>query len=409
MQHELRSDLASLQMDRSAVASGPSFLKRLVTTIATLGLLAAVGVGAIAIYRRVQPSMHVAEVQTTTIGMISPSQAEVQLTATGYVVPQHTSKVGAKVEGRVAKLFVKEGDLVKEGAPLVQLDDINQRTEQAQQSTRVGSAQARVTTAQANLADITQQVARTQALAKTGAVGQAQLEDLLAKQVALKAQVKAAEMEVVAARADVNVVSVGLKDRMITAPMAGRIVTKPVGVGEIVGPTTAAIAEIVDFTTLVVEVDVPEARLLNVNVGGPCEIVLDAYPNQRYRGEVLELGTRVNRAKGTLPVKVKFIDDLKGVLPEMSARVSMLSKAITDATLNEAPKRTVAPSAVVTREGQQQVFVIEEGKLRAYPVRIGSPVGSSVELVDGPAAGTKILAHPTAANVDGEPIKESGK
>ncbi|MDB4935173.1 MAG: efflux transporter, family, subunit, partial [Labilithrix sp.] len=143
---------------------------------------------------------------------------------------------------------------------------------------------------------------------------------------------------------------------------------------------------------------------------GPCEIVLDAYPNKRYRGVATELGQRVNRAKATVVVKVKFADDPQGVLPEMSARVSFLSKAITDDALKEAPKRVVASEAVVDRNGQKVVFAVESGKLRAFPVKLGPPVGASaVELLDGPAPGVKVVAKPNTETAEGQRIKETDK
>src|SRR5688572_22717610 len=211
--------------------------------------------------------------------MISPSAAEVQVTATGYVIPQRTSKVGAKLPGRIAKVFVKEGDTVKEGDVIAQLEDADQRASVAASASRVGVAHARIQTARANLAEVTQQVERERALVASGAVGRANLDNLVAREAALKEQVKAAEAETNAAQADVGVGGVGLKDRTIIAPLGGRIVTKPATVGEFVGGVgnLGAVAEIVDFTSLMVEVDVPEPRLHLVKLGGDCEIVLDAY------------------------------------------------------------------------------------------------------------------------------------
>jgi HlyD family secretion protein len=61
------------------------------------------------------------------------------------------------------------------------------------------------------------------------------------------------------------------------------------------------------MTSLVVEVDVPEARLSQVAVDGPCEIVLDAYPTRRYRGAVKQIGRRIDRSEATVPVKIRFV------------------------------------------------------------------------------------------------------
>jgi HlyD family secretion protein len=158
-----------------------------------------------------------------------------------------------------------------------------------------------------------------------------------------------------------------------------------------------------------VEADVPEPRLHLVKLGGPCEIVLDAYPNKRYRGVAAELGQKVNRSKATIMVKVKFADDIEGVIPEMSARVSFLSKAITDDALKEAPKKVVAPDAIVDRDGRKVVFTVDNGKLHAYPVKPGGNVSGNVELLDGPPPGTKVVAKPTVETQDGQRIKETDK
>jgi len=364
-------------------------------------------------YQRVEGAVFKQEVRTTEVAMISPSQADVLVTATGYVVPQVTSKVGSKLPGRLAKVNVKEGDTVKEGDVIAQLEDADQRSQVAAAASRVTAAQARIAAAKANLAEISQQVERERALVASGAVGRAKLDDLLAREAALKEAVRTAEAETTVAQADVGAVGVGLKDRIIVAPISGRIVSKPATVGEFVGGVfgnVGVIAEIVDFNSLMVEADVPEPRLHLIKVGGPCEVILDAYPNKRYRCETAQLGQRVNRSKATVMVKVKFVgnDDLEGVLPDMSARVSFLSKAITDAEKNEAPKKVVSADAIVERDGQKVVFAINEGKLHSIPVKVGGPVGAgAVELLDGPPQGTKVVLKPPRDAFDGQRIKEA--
>ena len=406
---QLSSDLASLRIERDTPKTkGPSPL-RFVVPVAVIG---AVGVAGWLGWEKVQSQLFKQEVRVTEIAMISPSEAEVQVTASGYVIPQTTSKVGSKLPGRLAKVMIKEGDNVTEGQVIAQLEDTDIRTQVAAAGSRTGAAQARVSTAKANLAEVTQQVERERALVASGAVGRANLDNLVAREAALKEAVRAAEAEVTVAQADVGTVGVGLKDRLIITPISGRVVSKPATVGEFVGGVgnPVPVAEIVDFKSQLVEADVPEPRLHLVKLNGPCEIVLDAYPNKRYRGIVMELGQRVNRSKATVMVKVKFADDIEGVIPEMSARVSFLSKAITDDALKEAPKKVVANDAVVDREGRKVVFTVDNGKLHAYPVKAGGAVGgSSIELLDGPPPGTKVVAKPGPDIADGQRIKETDK
>jgi len=405
---QLSSDLASLRIDRDA-PSPPSGAKRILVPIVVIAVIGAAGWFG---YTKLEGVVLKQEMKTTEVALISPSQAEVQVTATGYVIPQRTSKIGSKIPGRLSKVFINEGDTVKEGDVVAQLEDDDQRSMIVAASSRVGVANARIATARANLAEVTQQVEREKALVASGAVGKANLDNLVAREKALQEFVKSAQAETSAAQAEVGTFGVGLKDRTITTPISGRVVTKPATVGEFVGGigNVGLIAEIVDFNSLMVETDVPETRLHLVKIGGPVEIVLDAYPNKRYRGVAQELGQRVNRAKATVVVKVKFTDPPVNVLPEMSARVSFLSKAITDDALKEAPKRVVAADAVVDRGGQKVVFGVESGKLRQFPVKVGPPVGgSAVELLDGPAPGTKVVAKPTPDTTDGQRIKESDK
>jgi RND family efflux transporter MFP subunit len=405
----LSSDLASLKIERDAPAVGGSSLaRRVLVPLVVVGALGAAGFLA---WEKIEAQVFKQEMATSEVAIISPSQAEVTVTATGYVIPQRTSKVGSKIPGRLAKVNVKEGDDVKEGDVIAQLDDADARTQIVAAGSRVGVAQARVATARANLAELTQQVNREKKLVASGAVGRANLDDLVAREAALKEAVSAAEAEARAAQADVGTYGVGLKDRLVIAPISGRIVTKPATVGEFVGGigNMTNIAEIVDFDSLMVETDVPEARLHLVKLGGPCEIVLDAYPNKRYRGVAKELGLRVNRQKATVVVKVKFSDDTTGVLPEMSARVSFLSKAITDEALKEQPKKVVPADAVTDRGGQKVIFTVESGKLHMFPVKVGQSMGASVELLDGPPPGTKIVAKPLADTSDGQRIKETDK
>lgn len=168
---QLSSDLASLRIDRDAPRP-PSTLRRLAVPAAVVGVLGAAGfVG----YQRVEGALFKQEVKATEIAMISPSQADVTVTATGYVIPQITSKVGSKLPGRIAKVNIKEGDTVKEGDVIAQLEDADQKSQVVAASTRVGAAQARIAAARANLAEIAQQVERERALVASGAVGRAHL------------------------------------------------------------------------------------------------------------------------------------------------------------------------------------------------------------------------------------------
>lgn len=405
MSDQLSNDLASLSIQRDAPSGGRRAL-RLV-----LGGLAFVGI-ALATYFFVVPyvSAHVfkTSVSVTEIALVSPAQTSTLLTATGYVVPQVVSRIGTKVPGRVAHVFVREGDAVEAGAKLLQLEDGDQQTALAAAETRVLAARARAEVARANLAEFEQQLERQEKLVERGAAPRTVAEDLRVRTRALAQAVKAADAEARVAGAESKTLEVNLNNFTIRSPLRGTIISKPPQAGDLVaqGP----VLELADFSSLVVEADIPEARLHLVRAGSPCEIVLDAFPERRERGVVTEIGQRINRAKATVTVRVRFLDSTKGVLPDMAARVSFLSKELDAESVKVPPKLVVPAAAVAQRSGAQVVFVVgDTGSVRMTPVLLGPPLGPGFEVQRGPPPGTRVVKNPPPALADGQQIKETSE
>jgi RND family efflux transporter MFP subunit len=400
---QLTKDLASLQIDRTA-PKGTSLWTRLIVFAVVAAVL---GGAAYYAYPHLEARVFKTEVAFTTVVRVSPSQASTSFTSTGYVVPQRSSRVAARVPGRIARVLVAEGEAVTEGQVLAELDTDEPRSALLAARSQTAAAEARVETARAAVMELELQTRRTRPLVEGGAVARSTLEDLDARLGSARAALRAAEAEVRAAHAESQVAQVGLGQTTVVAPMAGTVTTEPQEVGEIAGPNVELL-QIVDFSSLVVEIDVPEARLGLVRADGPCEIVLDAFPGQRFRGEVLEVGRQVNRAKATVPVKVRFADAAEGVLPDMSARVSFLTEALSAEQLQAAAKTIVPRNAVVTRGGRQVVFVVEDDVVRELPVQLGPESGEGFELVVGPEPGTRLVADPPETLQTGQSVKEQG-
>jgi HlyD family secretion protein len=400
---QLTSDLASLRIDRH---TPPKPSGRVLRWIVALGLvgglaLAAWRVGAPMLEARVFKT----EVGVTEVAMVSPAQAQVQLTSTGYVVPQVEVDVSSKLVGRVDKANIREGSVVKAGQVLFELDASDQRVAIASAQARVAAARARAATARAQLAEIVLQRDREKRLADTGAIAQATADDLGARAKSLEEQVHATDADVSAAQAEVNALATNLTNTTIRAPVDGTVIEKPLLTGDVVSAGTP-MAKIADFSSIVVETDVPEGRLHLVSKGGTCEIVLDAYPDRRWRGEVVEVSPQLNRAKASATVKVRFLDRDDTVLPEMAARVSFLDAPLDEKSLKEPPKKIVPGSAVTDRAGAKVVFVLDQGVVHMVPVSLGTTFGDGFELVDGPAPGTRLVSQPPATLSDGQAIKE---
>ncbi|MEI9952181.1 MAG: efflux RND transporter periplasmic adaptor subunit [Pseudomonadota bacterium] len=409
MPDQLSSDLASLKIDRNVRPKGRSPIGLIVTVLLVLGAAGAA-------YRFGLPYLEAAvfktEVEVTEVITVSPAQASVELTSTGYVVAQTLSSVAPKVAGKVRVQNVKQGSKVKAGDMLLEIDTADQKAGIASADSQVLAARARVLTAKANLLDMEQQARRAQSLSEAGIGPKGTAEDLIARSASLKAQVQAAEADAKAQAALASALRVNLGSYTLIAPISGTVVNKPPQIGEFVGPQPAGIAidmggvQIADFTTLMVETDVPEQRLSQIKMGGPCEIVMDAFPSKRYRGKAMEVTPKVNRTKATVTVKVAFVDENEGVLPDMAARVSFLSGELDKEAMKTPPKTVVPGSAVVEVQGSKVVYRVEGGVVRLTTVTLGPAVGSGFEVQSGLSSGNKLVSNPPQGLADGQKIKE---
>jgi RND family efflux transporter MFP subunit len=404
----LADELKSLRIDRAP--AGRSLPRWIVPAVAVAAVAVAVLIG----WRTLGGRVFAPEVDTATVALITPAQGAQLLVATGYVVPQRKANISPRIGGRVAKIFVQDGTVVKAGQVIAVLEDADYRAQLAQADAEVKAAQAREQRAKVDLLDAQRQYDREQILQRQSVSTAAALDTASARLDGAKAGLLAAEADVAAARARVDVARVNLENCYVRAPFAGRITQKLTDIGEIVFGFTSAgnagsggIASLADFDSLQVEADVSESQVAKLAIGTPAETVLDAFPDRRYRAKVAEVRPRVDRAKATVTVKVAFVDEPKDVLPDMGAKVTFLTRQLDEAAQKAPPTPAVAPDAVVNRGETKAVFVVQENEtVRSVPVITGAPLGSLVSLREGPPPGTRVVRSPPADLKDGMRIKE---
>jgi len=404
----LAEELKSLRIDRAPERRG---LPRWLLPALAVAVLA---LGAFFAWRALGSRLFAPEVDISTISLVSPAQGAQLLVATGYVVPQRKANISPRIGGRVAKIFVEDGTVVKAGQVIAVLEDADYRAQLAQAQADLKAAEAREVRAQVDLQDAQRQYDREQIVQKQGVSTPAALDAATAKLGVTKAALAASGAEVAAARARVEVAKVNLDNCYVKAPFSGRITQKLTDVGEIVFGFTSAgnagnggIASLADFDSLQVEADVSESQVAKLAIGTPAEIVLDAFPDRRYRGKVAEVRPRVDRAKATVTVKVAFVDDARDVLPDMGAKVTFLTKALDEAAQKAPPTPAVSPDALVDRGDSKAVFVLQpDGTVRSAPVITGGPLGNLLSLRQGPAPGTRVVRSPPPDLKDGMRVKE---
>jgi HlyD family secretion protein len=404
----LAEELKSLRIDRAAErARAPRWLIAALV-IAAIVVLAAVG------FRSASDRLFAPEVEVTTVSLVTPAQGAQILVATGYVVPQRKANVSPRIGGRIARIYVDDGSVVKAGQVIAVLEDADYKAQLLQANADYKSAQAREHKSEVELTDAQRSYDREQILQKKGISTPAAEDAAVAKLDSAKAALAGARADTAAAKARVAVAQVNLDNCYVRAPFSGRITQKLSDIGEIVFGFTSAgntgsggIASLADFTTLQVEADVSESQVAKLKPGTPADIVLDAFPEKHFRGKVAEVRPKVDRAKATVTVKVAFVDDTTDVLPDMGAKVTFLAKELDESARKEPPVKAVQPDAVVERSGKSVVFAIEpSGTVRATQVVTGPPVGALVSLREGPAAGTRVVRHPPEGLHDGGRVKE---
>jgi RND family efflux transporter MFP subunit len=343
---------------------------------------------------------------------MSPAQSDVTLVATGYVYARKKANISPKVGGRLAKLYVDEGSVVKEGQVLAELESSDVQAQLQQLRADIVAAKAKVERARADFADATTRFNREKELLAKEAGTQMAHDDAKARLETARTTLVSAEADVQSVEARHNSVSVAIENTRVRAPFGGTVLRKLAEVGEVIAPfTLSGIVTLASLDDLEVQADVAEAQFHKVKVGTPAEIILDAFPDKRFRGQVSEVRQIVDRSKAAVTVKVRFSDAAAGVLPDMAAKVSFLTKALDAEALKAAPKLVAPADAVVERGGRKVVFTVDDGQARALPVTVKGPFSeNSLEIADsGPTTGTKVIRRPNEKIRDGVSVKEKKK
>lgn len=338
------------------------------------------------------------EVQVTSVVTTFPSQQYAQLTASGYVVAQRRAAVASKATGRLVLLNVREGSQVKKGDVLARLDSSDVQAAMAQAQAGIRQAEAGVAQANVELTNAESELRRSQGLKAQGFLSPQALDTATNRVNAAKASVKAAQSAVAVAQSQLKVQQVNQDFTEIRAPFDGVVLVKNANVGDIITPFSSAagsqgaVVTMADMSTLEVEADVSESNLAKAKTGQPVEIILDALPDTRFRGNIVGIVPTVDRAKATVMTKIRFEKLDARILPEMSAKVTILSQAVTDA--EQKPVLAVNPKAIVERAGKKVIFRIKDEKLEAIEVSTGRKIGDSVEITGALQSGDKCVLEP---------------
>jgi len=398
------------------------------------------------------------------------------VTASGEIKPKNYIDIGADAIGDLTDILVKEGDHVRKGQLLAKIEDVQPAADVAAQRATLSAADADVTAAEAGLKSAEQNIQMSQAAvdqanaqldqtktdfdrataeykeqllaqqdydskkfaydAQKAATAQAvsRLQQAQTQKEQSAANLAGAQRRVAQAKANLTRLDDVLAKHNSYAPIAGLVTNLPVRVGETVVPglqnqSGTLIMTIADMSQITAEVKVDETDIVNVQVGQPADITIDAIPNKTFKGKVTEIGnTAILRSTGLaasqsatssqeakdFKVVVALEDPPAEIRPGLSCtakittatRQNVLTIPIQALTIRQKgdlePKTsasggaqaatTVDPAEEKARKEEiQGVFVISEGKATFRKVETGITGATDIEVLSGLKEGEQVV------------------
>ncbi|MEX2182699.1 MAG: efflux RND transporter periplasmic adaptor subunit [Gemmatimonadaceae bacterium] len=350
------------------------------------------------------------------------------VTASGQVRPQTKVDLSADITGRITRLAVKDGDVVRQGQFLLQIDP--QQFEAQVQRAEAALANARASLAQqrANLLQARRNLERQAEIRNVNAtlVSAQEMEQL-------ETQLEVNEALVVAAEENVKQNEASLKDARwqlsrttIYAPMTGRVTRLNVEAGEtaIMGTLNkdaATLLTISDMSVLETRVKVDETDVSRISVGDSAVVQIDAFPDTTFVGRVVEISNSSLTRPGVTAttdqavdyqVIVRILDAPADTRPDFSSTAKIITDtrtqvlsipiialtvrenealASTDAPATDAPA-TTGPRVETTKRDVEGVFVVgTDNKVTFRPVKVGIAGEKYFEVLSGLEAGDRIV------------------
>jgi RND family efflux transporter MFP subunit len=299
---------------------------------------------------------------------------------------QHSSTIQPEVSGVLARIFVKPGDRVRPGTPLVQVNaDKQQATVRSTEASRAGT--------ESDVRYWREQVKRLEALVAAGAISKQEFEQA-------QNSLRTAESRLAALEAQVREEQVELEYYRVNSPQTGIVGDITLRIGDRVTPSTV-ITTIDDNSALEADIEVPLDRSTDLRLGLPVQIVGSD-------GEVVAtnpitfVATRVDDRTQTVLVKSLLRDAPPAVRAQQFARARIVWR-------NE-PAVTVPVTAVQRISGRYFCFVAEAGEggalvAKQRPIEVGELVGNDYVVRSGVKAGDRVITSGIQKIGNGAPVR----
>ena len=321
-------------------------MKKIITTIIIIALLAAAGYWGYGYFTRTSQSQITIETVQVKKGNITN-----EVSATGTIEPVEQVEIGTQVSGEVSNIYVDFNSVVKKGQLIAELDKTNLQA-------ALTDAEASYNAALNELNYYQQNYERQKNMYDAEVVSKADFE-----QAAF--QLSNAEQTVTQRKSNLTKAQTNLSYGNIYSPIDGVVLTKEVEVGQTVAasystPTLFTIAR--DLTKMQVEADVDEADIGGVKEGQRVTFTVDAYPDESFDGVVsqVRLGATVTSNVVTYTVIIAANNPELKLKPGLTATIIIYTKELTDQTVIEAKALNFKPDEALLQQYNQQIGLTEK-------------------------------------------------
>jgi HlyD family secretion protein len=355
------------------------------------------------------------EVEVAKVGR---EDLQAKVTANGKVEAQRKVDISATIAGQITRLAVEEGDRVKKGQFLLQIDQVNPRAAARSTQFSMQALLRDLDSARASREQAKADFERAQRNHAAGILAEADLQKARTAFMTGEATVAAAQQRVDQARATLEGAQDLLSKTTIRSPIDGVVTARRVEEGEVAvigvqnSPGTVLLT-ISDMSVVETEMEVDETSIPAVKVGQHAKVRIDAYPNQTFDGVVTEVGGSplTTAANGTEAIKFKVKIQLQAPPPDVKPGLSAQADILTGFRANAlvVPIQALVVRDVKTPDGkpaaassgpprdEEGVYLMEGGKARFQPIRTGLTGELSIEVVSGLHGGETLVTGPFKA------------
>jgi len=396
------------KMDAPAEAAAPrprSKRKRgKIIVIAAVGLLIAVIIVANLSSRR-EKTVRV------TVEKASLHDLTSVISASGEVKPKKSINISAHVPGRIVKIGVLEGQLVKAGDFLLKLDSTQYEANAERDKAFIQSYRSQLIQSEARMRREQNNYDRQKQLFESQLISQEQLETAKVQLDIARAEVQAIHHQIQQAEASLKSTLDSLSKTAYNSPIDGIITSLRVEEGEVAvigtmnNPGTVLMT-IADLSEMEVEVEVDETDVVGVRLGQAADVKVDALPDQMLKGTVTEVGssaiaklTTSQEESRDFQVTITLSDPPGTLKPGLSAsadiitaeKKGVLAVPISALVIREKAGGDPARKEAVEEEG---VYVLDNGRARFRPVTKGIMGGLLIEISAGLPEGQEVIVGP---------------